>query len=159
MVCHRVEAERWEPVLMRPPFGRRPTPGPGRSSRKHWKGHWISTRRAKFLSAGRPIAEAIAAIPQSWVEGFAIPGVASDEVTTRIEFSRSGDLVFQIWKYTLTQIGPNGASTQLASMLAVIWKNKPIGSWKPIVDAHNAGQKRPTDTPSWIGGTPAGFRH
>ena len=95
---------------------------------------------AHYLSAGRPIADTPTAIRQLWVEDFAIPGFASDEVTTRIEVSSAGDLAYQLGKYTLTQTGQDGAPTQSVGKFAVIWKKQPNGNWKAIVDADNADQ-------------------
>ena len=92
---------------------------------------------ATYLPAGRPSVSTAAERRRLWIDDFALPGFAADEVTTRIEVARSGELAYQLGTYVLKLPGPDGMPATSTGKFVVVWKKQPDGGWKAIVDIDN----------------------
>ena len=86
---------------------------------------------AHYLSAGRPAADTPDERRKLWVEDYGTPGFASEEVTTKIEVARSGELAYQRGTYVI------GTST---GKFLVVWEKQGSGEWKAIIDIDNSDQ-------------------
>lgn len=95
---------------------------------------------AQYLSAGRPAAATPEERRKLWVQDYDTPGFSSDEVTTKIEVARSGELAYQRGTYTGAARNEQGKIATSSGKFLVVWKKQSSGEWKAIIDIDNADQ-------------------
>lgn len=64
----------------------------------------------------------------------ALPGLAVNWTTTKVESARSGDLAYSYGAYELTSNNAKGKPVTDHGKYAEIWKRQSDGSWKCILD-------------------------
>jgi ketosteroid isomerase-like protein len=95
---------------------------------------------AQYLPAGHPAATTPDERRRLWVQDYGTPGFSSDEVTTKIEVARSGELAYQRGNYVVSVQDEKGNTSKSSGKFVVVWKKQAGGQWKAIVDIDNADQ-------------------
>lgn len=92
---------------------------------------------AAVLPPNEPVATSPESIRKSVSELLTLPGLSIDWKPTKIEVARSGDLAYLYGAYRLAwDEGGKRAADQGKNV--AIWKKRPDGKWKYVVDTWNS---------------------
>ena len=89
---------------------------------------------AIILPPGEPAITGKAAIRQYVAGAFATPGFSISWNTEKIEVSGSGDLAYSTGTVDITFNNSEGKTIVAHNRAVVVWKKRPDGSWRCIVD-------------------------
>lgn len=92
---------------------------------------------AAVLPPNEPVATSPESIRKSVSELLTLPGLSIDWKPTKIEVARSGDLAYLYGAYRLAWDEGGKRATDQGKNVA-IWKKRPDGKWKCVVDTWNS---------------------
>ncbi len=88
----------------------------------------------------QPVAATADQRRKVWADTFAIPGVALETASSRIEAAKSGDIGYETGTFQLSAKDKKGKATTTIGKYVVVWKKQSDGSWKAAADIWNADQ-------------------